>query len=1277
MSSSVEVSHLKEALGRLSRNAKLHKKDWSEEDLRVDFVRNRILDILGFTPENVRFEKTGPRARRRTDIQCFDDFGATVLVIEFKRPSDNAPLRSYLEKVGRDYVFPLRASFALLTDGITLILSERVGENLNEILSGAVDSLAQDQYFVLQRALRKPVFHLDKLTEIGAYLRRFESPEDRRDLTTEYAVRLFLDDFSLREGSKFGKLVENAYRLFDGQYGVDRFVSSAFDFWQRSFARKPERIPERWRAVMRRLGLFKRLSDLSEPDLHRFMFSLETAYALLTRLIVAKTAEDYEFPGVRLFDFLEADMKTREYKGEITAVGWGISLVGLMDRLRYEVVESIFEEDIFYWWIEPFQRMRANVADFRELQYESILINFSLSIRDILLSLQMYDFSRIKGDPLGDLYQSFFDRETRKALGEFYTPKPVVDFILDEVGYRGPGVTTSRLLDPATGSGTFIVEALRRYLSASVKEAKTSGWGHVLRKLTSEFRIVALDIHPFATIMAQIRFVLELLPYYKEAIEEARGRHEEFTIKRLPIFRTDSLVDESQRKRTDLASFVEEVDEVLLTVPLPLRGEDPGEFVDITVRMPRSNEVWRNTDLTDVAEYFNALQALFDTVKERARKDAYTCDHGLLVRNLMSYLQGKNFENLANFLAPYCDGILGSVRDLTYRFGDGRLVKSIEDVMLAGLLKNYVKYDYVVGNPPYIRIQRIPSFQKAEWANYKAATGNYDIYVLFIERGLDWLEEDGELGYITSNRFAKVNYGIGIRQIILRHSNLETYIDFRDTGVFKDALNYPAIFTLRKTGDRTPGIVRACRVRLPASHREDEDLLTAMAERLARVGGTSDYWEGHDFDCYGVEEERLGDSPWLTIPKPELDVLDELRSNRPTLLNASSSPKKNSALSEGSSTGRKRVFVVKRLATYGSRTIAESAEAGEIVTLETGLLVPYAEDAGRWIPEDAGYLLILPYRLGDESQPTLLAEDELRGTYPLTYDYLNHYEGVLRSRKNFGDSPSWYAFSAPRNLRLYGQPKLLVQGFSKRPQVSIDKNGLYSFGPDIYSLSLTSSYEAQALVLVGILNSSITDFFIRESGVIHGSSYYKFEDRFLKHLPIPSDEELASAPARKLAKVAETLTGFEKIRRRIAGFPSTYFSFAQDMETTEIRISLGGASRPPDVIQTLEGGYALSIGRDERNLELKTEAEVDYVLESLSAAVSRDETELHVLIPKNRRLLAKLLEDLSSDREGISHIDEDKLLKDLDGAAQRLYGLGPEEAEVIDRFLARFGRSET
>jgi type I restriction-modification system DNA methylase subunit len=124
------------------------------------------------------------------------------------------------------------------------------------------------------------------------------------------------------------------------------------------------------------------------------------------------------------------------------------------------------------------------------------------------------------------------DASREKLSGSFYTPPQIVDFILDSVGYEGS--RSERILDPACGSGTFLVQALKRYLEA---KGATPNWGALLDELCDRPRIVGFDINPFAVLMSQIRFMIKLIPFYKRAIDEDKG----YILKTLPIFLTDSL----------------------------------------------------------------------------------------------------------------------------------------------------------------------------------------------------------------------------------------------------------------------------------------------------------------------------------------------------------------------------------------------------------------------------------------------------------------------------------------------------------------------------------------------------------------------------------------------------------------------------------------------------------------------------------------------------------------------------------------------------------------
>jgi hypothetical protein len=98
------------------------------------------------------------------------------------------------------------------------------------------------------------------------------------------------------------------------------------------------------------------------------------------------------------------------------------------------------------------------------------------------------------------LYQDLFPRRVRHRLGEYYTPDWLAEHVLDQVGYHGqPEV---RLLDPACGSGTFLVAAIRRLRKTLGKEP--SALGTILRN------VVGLDVQPLAAITSRANYLLAL-----------------------------------------------------------------------------------------------------------------------------------------------------------------------------------------------------------------------------------------------------------------------------------------------------------------------------------------------------------------------------------------------------------------------------------------------------------------------------------------------------------------------------------------------------------------------------------------------------------------------------------------------------------------------------------------------------------------------------------------------------------------------------------------------
>src|SRR5262249_874888 len=99
-------------------------------------------------------------------------------------------------------------------------------------------------------------------------------------------------------------------------------------------------------------------------------------------------------------------------------------------------------------------------------------------------------------------------------------------------------------------------------------------------------------------------------------------------------------------------------------------------------------------------------------------------------------------------------------------------------------------FDAVIGNPPYVRIQTMKEWAPIEVEHYKrayksASKGNYDVYVVFVERGLSLLNKSGRLGFIVPHKFFNAQYGEPLRKLIADGRHLAQVVHFGDQQVFE------------------------------------------------------------------------------------------------------------------------------------------------------------------------------------------------------------------------------------------------------------------------------------------------------------------------------------------------------------------------------------------------------------------------------------------------------------------------------------------------------------
>jgi adenine-specific DNA methylase len=108
-------------------------------------------------------------------------------------------------------------------------------------------------------------------------------------------------------------------------------------------------------------------------------------------------------------------------------------------------------------------------------------------------------------------------------------------------------------------------------------------------------------------------------------------------------------------------------------------------------------------------------------------------------------------------------------------------------------------FDAVIGNPPYIRSENLLNIQKEYFNNtYESAFKQYDIYLLFYEKSIQLIKQNGLLFFITPNKFLLADYGLKFREYVLKKFNIFQIVDVSMLNVFPDASVYPVIFGISK-----------------------------------------------------------------------------------------------------------------------------------------------------------------------------------------------------------------------------------------------------------------------------------------------------------------------------------------------------------------------------------------------------------------------------------------------------------------------------------------------
>lgn len=404
-----------------------------------------------------------------------------------------------------------------------------------------------------------------------------------------------------------------------------------------------------------------------------------------------------------------------------------------------------------------------------------------------------------------------------------------------------------------------------------------------------------------------------------------------------------------------------------------------------------------------------------------------------------------------------------------------------------------MRFDYIVGNPPYMKTEDIKNFTPIEHRLYpnkykESAYGQYDKYFLFIERAYELLKPSGQLGYIVPHKFMKVGAAKGIRNLIASNKALKSLTSFGAFQVFavKDKSNYTCIIILQNGGceqfsytevDKLTGWITR---NSNASHMNlwNADLIT------------SDTWVLYSDKNRPIFEKLI------TKSKPLVKILGE------------------DYIFNGIQTSKNSVFVFKPTKEDKDFYYFKACN-NQDYKIEKELIKPYYEtERGKnrfetYKKFEPNAHVIFPYKIKENGKVALISLREIETKHPFLYKYLSDFKSILQKRKfsTRAKTPDeWHRYGRSQNLTACEiKQKLIVGVMSQGDKYAIDDKGtiISSGGTAGYCVVSTPSQLPYSIYYIqAILGSLQGEWLASLYGEIFRGGYISRGTKVLMQIPI-------------------------------------------------------------------------------------------------------------------------------------------------------------------------------
>ncbi|TPH99296.1 class I SAM-dependent DNA methyltransferase [Helicobacter pylori] len=719
---------------------------------------------------------------------------------------------------------------------------------------------------------------------------------------------------------------------------------------------------------------------------------------------------------------------------------------------------------------------------------------------------------------------------------------------------------TLRICDPAVGSGHFLVSALNEMVFVAYKlgliaslyrhelrlendeiiihtpEDKVFNYTiplrendphHQIQKELFELKkdiiencLFGVDINPNSCEITKLRLWIELLKYSYYIFEEGKNTN---ALETLPNIDINIKCANSLISRFSLHDDLKKIPNIKAKIQ---------EYKDLVAQYKDPNPLFplNKTDLT------NKIQDLKTTFSLELKDPKTKAE---LEKAIEKHI--KNYNDFALDDKSLLDGLEKGVVRIKNIFGTPKLSpkeeeeafasygriralrKKLDDALSGREYQNafewrfefpevlndegdFLGFDCIIGNPPYIRQEHIKDIKpllEKQYQDFYNSTA--DIYTYFFALSYHLLKEKGFNAFITSNKYARARYGAKLRELLLKKTTIVSYMELNALKVFESAAVDTSIMSFIK--------------QTPPKESDFEYYEPTPDDK-------NDLENTHSLS---MKQNALSTESFIFANTTLLDLRDKMEGIGTPLKDW------DIQINYGIKTGANEAFIIP---TEKRDEILNACKTQEERERTEALIKPIlrGKDIKRYSYEWAGeWIIFIPWHFPNTDSQKSMEENEQDFSihYPIIYAHLlSHKDELLKRNKDeTGKRYEWYCLQrwAASYYQDFEKEKIVYGEIVQEPRFYLD-NGeceLGYFYAEATSFILTGEH---LRYLLGMLHSKLITFAFKTfyAGGGLGESGYRYKKAFIERLPIPKITSKNQELARKITACAKQILALKE-----------------------------------------------------------------------------------------------------------------------------------------------------